>query len=199
MCVRARMLGVAAGIAGEHGGEVRVRTLGLPLFAAALCCAVPAVAEPPPSVAAFAAEVDYGAPALSPDGRKVVMVVRNKQGRVLVALDLETKEMHGLMPATVDNFEISYCRFKSDVRVLCGFLGTNFSAGQPYPVTRLVAVDVDGKSHAQVLLQSMLRENDRNGVNFAQFKDRILDFQVDDPKHVLIELADERGPWPSVW
>ena len=180
------------------GGSLVVRTLGLPLFAAALCWAMPAVAEPP-SVAAFAAEVDYGAPVLSPDGSKVVMVVRNAQGRILVALDLETKKMHGLMPATVDNFEISRCGFKSDVRVLCGFHGTSFSAGQPYPVTRLVAVDMDGKSHAQVLFQNMLRENDRRGVNFAQFQDRILDYQVDDPKHVLIELSDERGPWPSVW
>jgi dienelactone hydrolase len=168
-------------------------------FALLLAMLAMTASAEPPSVAAFAAEVDYGAPALSPDGRKVVMVVRNNQGRVLIAVDLDTKETHGLMPATVDNFEISRCRFKSDVRVLCGFLGTNFSAGQPYPVTRLVAVDADGKSHAQVLLQSMLRENDRTGVNFAQFKDRILDFQVDDPKHVLIELADEHGPWPSVW
>lgn len=168
-------------------------------FAVLLALLAKTASAEPPSVAAFAAEVDYGAPALSPDGRKAVMVVRNNQGRILVALDLETKELHGLMPATVDNFEISRCRFKSDVRVLCGFLGTNFSSGQPYPVTRLVAVDVDGKSHAQVLFQKMLGENDRHGVNFAQFQDRILDFQVDDPKHVLIELADERGPWPSVW
>ena len=49
------------------------------------------------------------------------------------------------MPATVDNFEIDRCSFKTDVRLLCGFLGTNFGAGQPYPVTRLVAIDVDGK------------------------------------------------------
>jgi dipeptidyl aminopeptidase/acylaminoacyl peptidase len=180
-----------------------MRNPGLPLFAAALCCALTSLeghaADAPPSVGAFAAEADYGQPALSPDGRRVVMVVRNKQGRVLVALDLESKEIHGLMPATVDNFEINKCRFKSDVRVLCGFLGTNFIAGQPYPVTRLVAVDVDGKSHAQVLFQTMLNENDPHGVNFAQFQDNILDYQVDDPKHVLIELASERGPWPSVW
>ena len=111
-------------------GTIRLSIPGLPVlvFASLLASAGVDAADAPPSVAAFAAEVDYGEPALSPDGRKVVLVVHNQQGRVLVVLDLESKEIHGLMPATVDNFEIRHCHFKSDVRVLCGFLGTNFGA-----------------------------------------------------------------------
>ncbi|HET7810201.1 MAG TPA: S9 family peptidase [Steroidobacteraceae bacterium] len=154
-------------------------------------------ADEPPPVAAFAAEIDYGDPALSPDGRRVVMVVRNSNERILVSLDLASKEVHGLMPATVDRFEVYRCGFKSDVRVLCGLIGTDFSAGQPYPTTRLVAVDAVGKPKPHMLFQNMLEQNSNH--NLSQFQDRILDYQVDDPKHVLIQLADERGVTPAVW
>jgi len=176
-----------------------VKFSGLAMFAVSCVLAAGSVVagDAPPSVAAFAAEVDYGTPALSPDGRRVALVVRNAQGRALVALDLATKEAHGLMGATVDRFEIWRCGFKSDARVLCGFLGTDFVAGQPYPVTRLVAVDAVGKPKPQVLFQNDLGQNSNH--NLSQFQDRILDYQVNDPKHVLIQLADERGHWPAVW
>jgi len=166
-------------------------------FAGALACGASNAADELPSAAAFAAEVDYREPALSPDGRRVALVVRSSQVRALVALDLATKEVHGLMPATVDRFEVYRCGFKSDVRVLCGLLGTDFSAGQPYPTTRLVAVDAVGKPKPHMLFQNMLGQNSNH--NLSQFQDRILDYQVDDPKHILIQLADERGILPAVW
>jgi len=175
-----------------------VRVSGLAVFAVACALASGAVvaAEPPP-VAAFAASVDFGPPALSPDGRRIAFVTRGKQGRMLVALDLETREAHGIMGATVDNFEISRCQFKSDVRLLCGFRGTSFWAGQPYPVSRLVAVDAVGTPKPLVLFQSQLSQDNTHAA--SQYQDRILDYQVNDPKHVLIQLSDERGPWPAVY
>lgn len=166
-------------------------------LAGGLACGVSNAADEPPSVAAFAAEVDYGEPALSPDGRRVVMVVRNSQGRALVALDLATKEAHGLMGAVQGHFEIYRCGFKSDERVLCGLLGTDFSAGQPYETTRLVAVDAVGKPKPHMLFQNMLEQNSNH--NLSQYQDRILDYQVNDPKHVLIQIADEQGVLPAVW
>jgi dipeptidyl aminopeptidase/acylaminoacyl peptidase len=144
-----------------------------------------------PTIADFAADTDFSFPALSPDGTKVAFVTRAQDQRVLMALDLVKKVRTGLMAATVDSFEISHCAFKNEERLLCGFSGTEFNRGQPYAVSRLVAVDVSGKSKPRVLVQN----GNQGG---SQFQDRVLDWQVDDPKHVLIELSGDGDPFPNV-
>jgi dipeptidyl aminopeptidase/acylaminoacyl peptidase len=144
-----------------------------------------------PSIADFSADTDFAAPALSPDGSLVAFVTRAQDARVLVVLDLAKRERRGLMSATVDTFEITWCSFKSNERLLCGMRGTQFSSGQPYAVTRLVAIDTSGKGKPKVLVQ-----NGSNGA--AQFQDRITDWLVNDPKHVLIQLAEEFSIFPNV-
>jgi dipeptidyl aminopeptidase/acylaminoacyl peptidase len=145
----------------------------------------------PPTIADFAADADFSRPTLSPSGNKVAFVTRVQDNRVLVVLDLVEKKRIGLMAATVETFEISYCRFKSEDRLLCGFRGTAFERGQPYPVSRLVAVDATGKDKPRVLVQ--------NGTQGAsQFQDRVLDWQIDDPKHVYIALAGDGNVFSKV-
>jgi dipeptidyl aminopeptidase/acylaminoacyl peptidase len=145
----------------------------------------------PPSIADFAAEADFSFPALSPDGTKVAFVTRAQDQRVLMVLDLVARKRIGLMAATVESFEISSCDFKNDERLLCGFTGTAFDRGQPYPISRLVAIDVSGKSKPRVLVQN----GSQGG---SQFQDRVLDWQVDDPKHVLIALSGDGDVFPNV-
>lgn len=144
-----------------------------------------------PSIADFAADADFSSPTLSPDGTKVAYVTRAQDTRLLVVIDLVKRARAGIMPATVDQFELSGCHFKGNDRLLCGYRGTQFEGGEPYPVSRLVVADVEGKKKPRVLIQ--------NGASGAsQFQDRILDWQVDDPKHVLIALSGEGGPFPNV-
>jgi dipeptidyl aminopeptidase/acylaminoacyl peptidase len=145
----------------------------------------------PPAIADFAADADFSFPTLSPDGNKVAFVTRVQDQRLLVMLDLVQRKRIGLMPATAESFEISYCEFKNDERLLCGLEGTAFDRGVPYPISRLVAVDVTGKSKPRVLVQ--------NGTQGAsQFQDKVLDWQIDDPKHVLIELTGQVDIFPTV-
>jgi dipeptidyl aminopeptidase/acylaminoacyl peptidase len=148
-------------------------------------------AAAPPTIADFAADADFSFPALSPDGNKVAFVSRVQDQRLLVMLDLVQRKRIGLMPATTESFEISHCRFKSEERLLCGLQGTAFDRGMPYPVSRLVAVDVTGKAKPRVLVQ-----NGSQGA--SQFQDRVLDWQFDDPKHVLIELTGDSDIFPTV-
>jgi dipeptidyl aminopeptidase/acylaminoacyl peptidase len=156
------------------------------------CCLGP-FASAAPSIADFAAEADFGTPTLSPDGQKIAYVAHAKDGRVLVVEDLATHKTRPLLSATSDTYEISWCRFKNDDRLLCGFAGTIFADGQPYPQSRLVAVDVSGADKPRVLIKNSGRRD-------TQFQDRIVDWQVNDPRHVLIELTGESdyGPFPSV-
>src|SRR5690242_20117439 len=154
-------------------------------------CLPLAAAAAPPSIADFAADADFAAPALSPDGNLVAFVTRAQDTRVLVALDLVKRERRGLMSATTDTFEITWCNFKTSERLLCGLRGTQFAAGQPYAVSRLVAIDTSGKAKPKVLVQ-----NSSNGT--SQFQDRVMDWQLNDPRHVLIELTDEYSVFPTV-
>lgn len=158
---------------------------------------VPAVSQSqsaPPSIDDFAAEADFRFLTLSPDGEKLAFVTRVDGRRVLILLDLATQQRRGLVGATVDTFDIAWCGFKSDERLLCGFRGTQFAAGEPYPVSRLVSLDVSGKSEPKVLINNSKRGG-------AQYQDDILDWQLSDPKRVLIQLAFERnaGPFPAVY
>jgi hypothetical protein len=64
---------------------------------------------------------------------------------------------------------------------------------QPYPVSRLIAINADG-SKLRVLVQN-------GGNNNSQFQDRVLDWQDEDPSHVLIQLTapEAQTPFPDVY
>ncbi len=145
-----------------------------------------------PTVDDFAAGTDFSFPSLSPDGTKVAYVSRAQGQRVLFVLDLARKHRLALMAAQVESFEVRWCGFKTDDRILCGLQGTAFIRGQPYAVSRLVAVDATGKEKPRVLVQ-----NGELGV--SQFQDRILDWQLNDPKRVLIELGADGSVFPTVF
>jgi len=159
-------------------------------FAFSLCASAGTYAATP-TIADFSAHADSIRPAISPNGNLVAFVTRAENNRLLMVIDLVKRERRGLMGAVVDSFEISRCNFKNDERLLCGFRGTQFFRGQPYIVSRLVAVDVSGKTNPRVLVQ--------NGTEGgSQFQDRVLDWQRNDPKRVLIQLSGDGDPFPTV-
>ena len=161
------------------------------MLAIAWCCA--SQVDAAPTIADFAADTDFSFPTLSPEGDKVAFVTRMDGVRALVVLDFVKKERRGLMRATNESFELSWCGFKTNDRILCGFSGTEFDAGQPYAVSRLVAVDDSGKTKPRVLIQNGSHSQ-------SQFQDRIMDWRPDDPKHVYIQLTgDTDGPFPAVY
>ena len=158
---------------------------------AVLSCASAGVGAGAPTIQDFATQVDSISPSISPDGNMVAFVTRVEGNRVLMVIDLVKRERRALMGAIVESFELSKCNFKNDERLLCGFRGTQFFRGQPYTVSRLVAVDVSGKTKPRVLIQ--------NGTEGgSQFQDRVLDWQHNDPKRVLIELSGDGDPFPTV-
>jgi dipeptidyl aminopeptidase/acylaminoacyl peptidase len=160
---------------------------------AAFCLAWVMVAAAPaaPSVADFAGDGDFSSPTLSPDGNKLAYVTRVETRRVLMVFDLATRERLPLVPADTDDFELRWCSFKNDERLLCSFGGVQFDHGDVYPVSRLLSVDVSGKQKARVLIQNSALGN-------SQFQDRVLDWQVNDPRRVLIQVSSSNPPFPDV-
>jgi len=161
-------------------------------LAVALCIAAHARAAP--TIAEFAADSDFSFPTLSPDGSKIAFVTGMEETRVVVVLDLLKRERRALMRATKDKFEVSWCGFKTNERLLCGFSGTEFDAGRPFSVSRLVAIDPAGVAEPKILVQ-----NGRHSE--TQYQDRVMDWRIDDPKHVYIQLIGAEkmgGPFPDV-
>jgi dienelactone hydrolase len=155
----------------------------------ALCSTVNAQERIP--VEHFATGESMISPALSPSGRHLVYITHTNGKPFVMAYDLATQAIKGILSGESNNFTVRWCGFKNDERVLCSFRAQEYEAGRPYTVTRLVALNIDGKQ-IRVLLQ-----NDEE--NNAQFQDEILHWLPDDPRNVLMELDDDGDIYPSVF
>ena len=123
---------------------------------------------------------------LSPDASKVAFLQMHPEDLpILVILDLSSGKANLALASTKDGFDIQWCDWANDERLLCGFAAIS-QKWDSYPVTRLVAVDADG-SDMQVLLQRKLEDG------FAQFQDQVVDWLVDDPERVLVVIAKYQG------
>lgn len=159
--------------------------------------AMPAAAaeEPPPftdeqRAAAFGQLPSLWGPRLSPDGSRLVMITQPAKLDMPVAVvhDFAGRQSKLVLASEEDEFDLRWCRWANDERLLCGFSGVGNIRGVRFGARRLVAVDADG-SDMRVLLQRQLANE---GV-FAQFQDGIIDWLPADRTHVLIEVPDNRG------
>jgi dipeptidyl aminopeptidase/acylaminoacyl peptidase len=123
---------------------------------------------------------------MSPDGTKVSFLQMHPEDLpILRTLDLTTGTPNLALASTRDGFDIQWCKWANDERLLCGFSAIT-GGWNAYPVTRLVAVNADG-SQMKVLLQRKLEDE------FAQFQDQVVDWLVDDPKRVLVVMPNNKG------
>lgn len=165
-------------------------------WCAALCAVflwtMPAGAAAP-AVDELASLADHGAVSLSLDGRRIAYTGRVGDQRALMVMDLEKRTNKAILAAEEDTFQIRWCRFKSDVRILCGLIGVGEFRGDPFPRTRLIAIDADG-GRFKVLVQ-------RHSNALSQFQDDIIDWRSDDPKTVYVQLSPDgsNSPFPDVY
>jgi dipeptidyl aminopeptidase/acylaminoacyl peptidase len=148
--------------------------------------AAPSYAAPDPLAAAFGTMPTLRNVRMSPDGTKVSLVQMHADDLpILRILDLATGKVNLALASTTDGFDIQWCAWANNERLLCSFFGVA-KGWDPYGVTRLVAVNADG-SEMKVLLQRKLKGE------FAQFQDQVVDWLVDDPKRVLVSLPNNKG------
>ncbi|HEX6638896.1 MAG TPA: S9 family peptidase [Steroidobacteraceae bacterium] len=146
-----------------------------------------------PAVDELASLADHGAVSLSRDGKRIAYTGRVGDKRALMVMDLEKRTNKAILAAEEDTFQIRWCRFKSDVRILCGLAGVGEFRGNPFPRTRLIAIDADGGGF-KVLVQ-------RHSNALSQFQDDIIDWRIDDPKTVYVQLSPDgsNSPFPDVY
>jgi len=164
---------------------LRTRRYGGGIWIGLLACCgnLAAGAATPPSIPEFASRPHIEGATISPDGH-LVAFIETRAGKALavVAARGAGNPPSRIVLAEPDSFTMRWCRWATDTRLLCGFYG--IAKGRDlYPITRLVAVDADGKN-MRVLIQNALQAQ-------GQFQDRIVNWHPGKPDTVLIE-ADER-------
>jgi hypothetical protein len=143
-------------------------------------------APPDPLAVAFGTMPGLWGVRMSPDGSKVSLLQMHPNDLpILRVLDLATGNVNIALASTKDGFDIRWCDWANNERLLCGFAAVA-KGWDAFGVTRLVAVNADG-SAMKVLLQRKLRDE------FAQFQDQVVDWLVDDPKRVLVIMPNNKG------
>lgn len=152
----------------------------------------PAAAAPHP-LEAFARLPAVRNVAISPDSRRIVFITAAGDVSVAVTYEHSTAGAKAvpILRSEPGEYEISWCNWANDTRILCGLTAMAKELGHVYPYTRLVAVNADG-SKLKLLIQN-------SEAGRAQFHDRILDWTPDEPDTVLIQLDDDANGFPSVF
>jgi dipeptidyl aminopeptidase/acylaminoacyl peptidase len=155
-----------------------------------LAASCPAIAAPPP-ISAFARQENMRSVAISPDGKQLVYLTSIGGRRIAATLNLAARSAARpvLTPDKDDHFDITWCRWANDTRVVCAFQAAISEMGVTYRMTRLVAANADGTE------QKVLMQNGRVGEN--QDQDNILDWTSDDPNTVLIQAYESEGRTPG--
>jgi hypothetical protein len=161
----------------------------LPAAVAASMLSATCAAAPPP-IDAFARSPAMRSPSISPNGALIAFISGvGDRSVVFVSKRGSTEPAKAIFGADSDKFDLSWCNWANDTRLLCGLEGMSVDVGHVFPITRLVGVNADG-SGLKVLMQR---------TTSTQFEDSILDWTPDEPDTVLIQLDDDEDGFPSVF
>ncbi len=124
---------------------------------------------------------------ISPDGSKIVYIKQHDSGLSYAEVyDFVTKKPAVVLSGKKNDFDLTQCLWANSSRLLCTAFFVEPYNGSYIPWTRLVGVDADG-SNIKVLLKR------KNRKKLSQFQGNIVDWLVDDPDHVLIQLSENNS------
>ena len=101
-----------------------------------------------------------------------------------------------LVVSEPEDFRFRSCNWATNTRLLCSVIGMQNVGAYTYAMTRLIAVDADGRNRRVLIQQSASAQ--------GQFQDRVLNWNPGPPDTVLVEAdegQDASGNWlapPSI-
>lgn len=96
-----------------------------------------------PLALAFGAPPTIGDPMLSPDGSRLLFIQQNPAGvSMLLSLEFESGEIATLLQGSDDGYDIYWCKFADETRVICDLRVNRFERDPQHQ--QLVAVNIDG-------------------------------------------------------
>jgi dienelactone hydrolase len=169
-----------------------VRFLCWGLTAAAL--AMPGAAKEPRELLssdlarAFGSAPSMWGLSISPDGTRFSAIQMHPSGATFARVfSFAGGDPILVLAGQRDEFDVAWCRWANDERLLCGVRAIQMVQSTFVPFTRLIATAADG-SGTKVLLERLLEDE-----ILAQYQDRIVDWLPDDPKHVLVQYPTDDG------
>lgn len=131
---------------------------------------------------AFGVRATYQSMDISPDGRALLAVVSGPGRKsVLRIIDAATKDARSVIMADGDPESIFWCRFASNLQLVCKYGGYAEVGGDMVGFSRLVTLGVDGKNVKQLGQRSRLSDS-----GIRQFDGEILDWLPDQSGSVLM-------------
>lgn len=145
--------------------------------------------ESTPLAHAFAAAPNLNDLRLSPDGKRISFLQAHPQGMTVArALDTSTGKVTLLMAGKPNEFDIAWCDWANDERLVCSLRGLVRYGLFYYPATRIVAVNADGTQMKVLHVHKPTSANLVWPPDLAQFQDNIVDWLVKDDRHVLVQV-----------
>jgi dienelactone hydrolase len=170
------------------------------LFVSSLTCG-----DPLP-VSAFAQRPEIADAKLSPDGRYVAYLAATRDERTLVVLDRRNQDKRAVISrlGRASGFDIAWCDWANEMRLLCSVRGASIEAGDAAPLARLFAINADG-SDVKSLSNPGALPNDRTANvtrigpgGAARRQDRVVDLTPAQRESVLVQVEDYYGYSTSV-
>lgn len=105
---------------------------------------------------------------LSPDGKAIAMLVpTGTRGTSLTIINLAgTPQTKSILTTDGSPDRLSYCRWATSARLICGLLFIQRETGEPIGYTRLIALKADGSDGAKVKMLSVRNRDTSLGVSY---------------------------------
>lgn len=174
--------------------------------------ALPVSAAPRLPIEAFAARPLVQHVSLSPDGQKAAMLVNNEGSTMIVVQDLvhPTGKRTSLMSTDNREYSFRWFRWVNNDRLLVGTIfpskrtqnSDSTAGGIKTYETRLLSAKADG---SEVI--NLFKPTSFKGYWQPRLQDRVIDFEPDSGKHVLVALRDRQeslqgadtGVYPAIF
>ena len=155
----------------NSGGElVRIWRIAAALSVASL--PVPAMAAPNEAAAKFGAREGVRQISLSPDGNSVAIIQPAKErGAALFVVNIATGASKLILTSSGDPDRLSYCRWSTNSRLVCGIYMILPTGTETIGFTRLVGIDADGKN-----LKVVSARDSINAVGFTNRGGSVIDW-----------------------
>lgn len=153
----------------------------------------------------------YRGISLSADGDKAVALRAIGDTYQVVLLDFQTGKSRLLLAANPDEFQYNWCQFANETRIVCSIRSfivrkaaqvdarvvRSYRDGRTI-ITNMIAVDTDGQNQLQLIPPAKTRDRSRLVWNAVR-QDNVISWMVNDPAHILIQVAREDQVSPTVY
>ena len=127
-------------------------------------------------------------PEISPDGKHVALIVNSDEGPSVNVAEFGSREMTPVARLKFGVDRIDWIEWANDERLLIASSESMLWFGDRIRVARLFSVDRDG-GNLQHIRRRTVKEPSQWTVNLDTTQ--VIDWLVDDPRHILMQLYDE--------